>query len=232
MTHTFQVDVTAFETLQEVAGQWTPKDYTALLDAMEFGDSTGLDDTELRDMCLMSLQDQEPEAAALFVLQHIIGEDLRDGQLRNMANEMRTEKLWEEYVDPAFHARLFTVGSLLYAAQPSVFPKTDAVRVTLDVTTPDADANDLLAPTLNPAFLARLLAGGMDDHAVLNRLYGEQLAGTSFPNASDIIWTATAKETSKDHFAVEILSSGYWLDAFERTASYEVQAHGDLLIET
>ena len=143
MGQTYHIEILAFETLQEVQGAWASNDYASLLDEMEFGDRSGFGDVELREMCLMSLQDQDPADAALIVLKHVIGNDLSEGQLQNMANEMRDEKLWEEYVDPAYHGRLFTVGSLLYAAVPSVFPKTDAVLLRLLV---DDSVNDRYGP--------------------------------------------------------------------------------------
>ena len=93
----YTVHLRDFATLQEIEGQWTPSDFAALLDEMEFGDHADLSDSDLRDMCLMSLQDLEPEEAAYIVLKHVVGEALREGQLRNAANEMRDEKLWEEY---------------------------------------------------------------------------------------------------------------------------------------
>ena len=134
MKNIFSVQLQEFSSLLEIDGAWTLSDYSKLLDAMEFGDVSQIDDGELRDMCLMSLQDLEPEEAAFLVLDHVIGDSLREGQLRNMANEMLDEKLWEEYVDPSFHERLFNVGSLLYAAFPRVFPKPDAVHIVLDIT--------------------------------------------------------------------------------------------------
>lgn len=227
MTHSFKVDVLDFETIFEEAGAWQPKDYNALLDALEFGDQTGLGANELREMCLMSLQDQEPEEAAYQVLKHVIGDDLREGQLRNMANEMRDEKLWEEYVDPAFHGRLFTVGGLLYAARPDVFPKPDARRAKLSVIAADPADKAMLSPNPEAAFLVRLIARGMDDHAILNRLFEEQLQGTSFPSASDILWSVRV-ETADDAIEIEIVSSGYWLDPLGQTSAFEATAHPDL----
>lgn len=122
MENHFQVQVIGFSNIREIEGAWTTKDYEALLDAMEYGDHSGMGDQDLREMCLMSLQDQEPEEAAYLVLKHVVGDVLREGQLRNMAIEMQDEKLWEEYVDPDFHERLFNAGSLLNAAMPGKFP--------------------------------------------------------------------------------------------------------------
>ena len=227
MKNIFSVQLQEFSSLLEIDGAWTLSDYSKLLDAMEFGDVSQIDDGELRDMCLMSLQDLEPEEAAFLVLDHVIGDSLREGQLRNMANEMLDEKLWEEYVDPSFHERLFNVGSLLYAAFPRVFPKPDAVRIVLDITSENATALQRVSSSLNESFLIRLLADGMDGHSVLHRMYDEQLKGESFPEADQVVWMARIASFGDSTLRVELISSGYWLDLLEETRSYESTAYSD-----
>ena len=122
---------------------------------------------------------------------------------------------------------MFNVGSLLYAAFPSSFPKPDAVHVVLSVTANDAKSKALLTPALNESFLVRLLADGMDDRAALHRLYHEELAGQSFPNAAEVVWIVRTKPLSDDAMQIEVVSSGYWLDALMDTASYDSAAYAD-----
>lgn len=227
MENIFSVHLREFSSLLEIDGAWALSDYSKLLDAMEFGDVAKIDDGELRDMCLMSIQDLEPEEAAFLVLEHVIGDSLRESQLRNMANEMLDEKLWEEYVDPSFHERLFNVGSLLYAAFPGVFPKPDAVRIVLDITSENAAALQRVSSSLDESFLIRLLADGMDGHSVLHRMYDDQLKGQSFPEADQVIWTARTVSFNDDTLKLELISSGYWLDPLEETRSYESKAYSD-----
>lgn len=228
MTNSFHVQVLDFSNLLEIEGAWTNSDFAALLEQMEFGDQSGLAEDELRDMCLMSLQDLDPDDAAYLVLKHVIGDALREGQLRNMANEMLEEKLWEDYVDPAYHERLFNVGSLLYAAMPRVFLKPDAARVRLEVTCLTPASSELLSAVPNESFLVRLLADGMDDQSVLYRMYGDQLRGKSFPDADKIVWIVRAEAASNDVWSVEVISSGYWLDALQGTKSYDSNAYADV----
>lgn len=227
MTPKFHVRVLSFSNLLEIEGARTPAHYAALLDAMEFGDRAGLSDDDLREMCLMSMQDLTPEDAAYLVLKHDMGDVLRDGQCRNLSNEMQDEKLWEEYADSALHERMFNAGSLLYAAFPRAFPKPDAVRVELEVTAANATARELLVPPPNESFLVRLLADGMDDHAVLHRLYGDELKGTSFPNASEIVWIVRTDKVSDDAMKFEVIGSECWLNALEDTQAYDSAAYAD-----
>ena len=227
MTNRFQVRVLSYSNIGEIEGARTDADFAVLLDAMEFGDQSGIAAGELREMCLMSLQDLEPEEAAYLVLKHDMGNVLRDGQLRNIANEMLDEKLWEEYADPSFHERMFNAGSLLYAAFPGSFPEPDAVRVILDVTAENAASREALTASPDETFLVRLLADGMDSHAVLHRMYGEELKGGSFPNAAEVIWIVRAEPVSDGVMKLEITGSGYWLDGLEQTDSYESTAYAD-----
>ncbi|WP_417518581.1 hypothetical protein [Minwuia sp.] len=224
MSHTFHVDVRDVIEIEEIDGTWTADDFRALLDAMDFGDHAGMAEDELREMCLMSLQDQDPNDAAYLVLRYVIGDALRDGQLRNMSSEMQDEKLWEEYVDPAFHERLFRVGSLLYAARPQVFPKTDAVRVTLEVRCPDAEGRALFDATPDEAFLVRLVADGMDARAVLHRFYGDQMKQAHFPEAPGIVWISEVSPAGPEAWTVELIGSHYWLGPLDDTKSFESNA--------
>ena len=227
MVDTYKVQVLHFSNILEIDGARTTRDFEALLEAMEYGDQSGLSDDEKREMCILSLQDLEPEEAAYQVLKHDMADVLRDGQMRNAAGEMQDEKLWEEYSNSNLHERFFNAGSLLYAALPKSFPKPDAVRLELQVTATGAGAKHLLKNVNNESFLVRLLADGMDDHAILHRLYGDQLSGKSFPNAAEVVWTVRAEPVGEDAVKLEIISSGYWLDALERTKNYESTAYAD-----
>jgi hypothetical protein len=227
MKTAFKVQVLSFANIMEIAGTRTVDHYAALLDALEYGDQSDLSDGDKRDMCVLALQGLEPEEAAYQVLKHDMSDVLRDGQMRNIAGEMQDEKLWEEYSNSALHERLFTVGSLLYAAFPGVFPKPDAVRVELEVTALNAAAKALLTASPHESFVVRLLADGMEPDAVLHRLYGDQLAGPSFPEAAEVVWIVNAQPAGDDALRLEIISSGYWLDPLDGTKSYDSAAYAD-----
>jgi len=227
MTPLFRVKVLNFSNILEIDGARTLDQYASLLEAMDYGDQTGMSDDDRHEMCLMSLQDLGPEEAAYMILKHDIGDVLRDGQIRNMAVEMLDEKLWEEYADSSLHERLFSVGSLLYTAFPQVFPKPDAVCIRLDVTATNAAAGALLTPSLNESFLVRLLADGMDDHAALYRLYDNELKGQSFPDADQIVWITRINTRIENSLELDVISSGYWLDALEHVDTYDSSAYAD-----
>lgn len=227
MTINYQVKLLSFSNLLEIEGVRTNCDFAALLDAMEYGDLSEIAEEDLRQMCVMSLQDLKPAEAAYQVLKHDMGNALRDGQMRNLASEMLDEKMWEEYADSSYHERMFNVGSLLYEAFPQSFPKPDAVRVELQITAETEAAWKHLIPTPHESLLVRLLSDGMDDHAVLHRLYSDQLTGKSFPAAEEVVWIIRSEIVGEKTMRIEVISSGYWLDALSRTKSYESNAYAD-----
>ncbi len=67
----------------------------------------------------------------------------------------------------------------------------------------------------------------MDDHAVLHRLYGDQLQGTSFPKAAEVIWIVRTVSMSQDAMRLEVISSGYWLDSLSGADTYDPAAYAD-----
>jgi hypothetical protein len=223
----FRVRILHFAILREIEGVWTSADFAAMLDQMNFGDTAGMSDQELREMCLLSLQDSEPEVAAAILLKQHLGNRLTEGQIRNAAGEMTEDKLWEEYADMSLHEGMFNVGSLAHAAFPGSFPEPDAVNVKLEVVAENTAGREILARPLHESFLVRLLADGMEDDSVLHRLFDEQLGGSAFPEADTIVWIVDAEANGADTVTIEVTSSGYWLDALRDTSSYESSACPD-----
>ena len=223
----FEIQVVRFSVLNELEGVWAEDDFVALLELMEFDDIEDLDTDELRDMCLMSLQDLGPRDAAALLLQYKLGHKLSKGEISEMSSEMLDEKLWEQDSDMTLHEQLFNVGSLLFAAFPTLFPEPDAVCVSLQITAGNELAEEVLSQPLSESFLVRLLADGMDQGAVLHRLFDEQLAGQSFPEADSIVWIVRTEAIDANAVKAEIISSGYWLDSLRNTRSYQSSAYGD-----
>lgn len=227
MENEFDVEVLSFLVLKELSNIWQVTDFLELLNEMEFGSTDGMNQDEIRDMCLLSLQDLNPEEAAALVLKYRLGDRLSAGQIHNIAADMPEEKLWEEYADMSFHEQLFNISSLLYQVSPKSFPEPDAVRATIRVTAKHETGREILQRAMNESFLVRLLAGGMDEDAALHRLFAEQLAADSFPEAELIIWTFSIESGDTDTRIVELTSSGSWLDPLRNTKSYSAHASPD-----
>lgn len=220
MTIEFEVGVLATEVLERVAGAWQPVQFRQMLDELDYGDTTGLSDEELRELSLMSLQDLEPHSAAEVVLRARFGDRLWSGQIRNCAHEMLDEKLWEQYAEMSFHEDFFHVGSLLWEAFPRDFPTPDAARVAVEVTPLDAPGRKLLDRPLAEPIIVRLLADGMPPTAVLHRLFGDQIAGGPFSEAEFIVWEFQQTPIHDSAVRLDVLGSGYWLDSLPGVKHY------------
>jgi hypothetical protein len=227
MKPNFSVRVSNFTLLDEISGSWQIADYQSLLTELDYGDVSEIESGELRDMCLMSLQDLGPEGAAAVLLRYRLGDQLSKGQIDNISHEMLDEKMWEEYVNESLHEQMFVIGSFLYAAFPNIFPEPDAVQVHLEVIAENAAAREELRQSNDETFVVRLLADGMDTTSTLRRLFETELAGGSFAKADTLIWIVQTESVDERTTNISVISSGYWLDALRETKTYTSHAFAD-----
>jgi len=223
----FTVNIDKFQVLSEIEGSWTHEDYRKLLNNMDFDDVAKLGDDDIHEMCLMSLQDLEPQKAVETILQYKLGDDLNQGQIQQAAHDMQNEKIWEEYSDIGLHEKMFYAATLAKDAFPGSFPKPDAVQIDLTVIAENDDAKSCLSEASNEPFLARLLHDGMGDGSILHRLFEESLAGQSFPEASNIIWIMEEEKVDENTSKFKITSSGCWLGALSEATTYVSHAYAD-----
>lgn len=222
----FKVKVLSFEQIQELPGSWEKNDYINLLDAMSYTNPSEIKDAELKEMCMMSLTDFEPGEAAKIVLDYTIAGRLTEGQIENLSHEILTEKLWEEYPELHLHADLFRSTQLLYTAYNGKFPRTEAVRFSIEI------EGDISILSENPeAPIVRILAAGMSDRSLIHRLYSDQLEGERFEAAKDILWQLNEVSRNENSVTYDIVSSAYWLDEIKYADNYEAEAHADVIEE-
>lgn len=216
----YTIEPVKFETIEELPHAWKDGDYKKLLVGMEYGDTSDLSSQELKEMCMLSLADNEPDEAASTVLQHIFGERLNQGQIDNLSHEMNTEKVWEEYAELSMHEEFFNATQLLYKAFNGKFPHPEAVRFKMKVTAKEKTGAENIEKEVETA-LIRLLVQGMPKNTLINRLFDDELKGGDFKDAKDIIWQFT-KEPSEDNSQVfEIISSTYWFDDLKYAETFE-----------
>lgn len=212
------VAVTQFEQVAELDGDWTTADFVALLKELDFDGADQLPATEAEEMCLLALADPEPEDAAAVLLTYKLRDDLSDGQIRNYSNESQFERLWEQSPEMELHRRMFAVASLLVKVNDQQFPTPDAVQVTLQVDCSTELADTFKCP-VSPENIIRLLAVGMDDDAILKRLFHDQIEGGKFPEAASIVWDVTSTPNAAG-VELTVTSSGYWLDGLRETEGF------------
>lgn len=231
MQSKFKVTLHKSTALTEIPGDWTTSDFYEILRLTEYGDTGDLSAGDVRDMALLSLAELPKDEAAELLINYVFPEDaLTPGQIQNSSHEMEDEKLWEEYPEPAMHRNFFRVASLLYVAYNGGFPKPDARQITIQVD-PVAQTEATLMVQPPQAFVARLLAAGLDDHALLHRLYEDELKSDCFEAAMDVIWSVKSTSNGDGSYEFEILSSDYWLEAYSPGNAYEVVAYPDAVLE-
>ena len=208
-TALFNIELLHFKSLQELPDAWNTEDYKALLNLLDYGDTSGLSPTDAKEMCYMSLADNEPEDAAMIVLNYVFGDELNDGQKENLVHEMKTEKMWEEYPDISFHEKFFNAHQLLFSAYNGKFPRTEAVQFSFKLVEKQASSFKLLDSDVEMG-LIRILAQGMQEHTLIKRLYDEQLESGDFEEAKDIIWQYKKSNTDSNSVEITIISSMYW----------------------
>lgn len=225
----FKVDIQKFATIQELPNSWNEQDYKNLLDAMEYGDVSEITPQELKEMCMLSLTDNETDEAALIVLNYVFGKHLNDGQKQNLSHEMLDEKMWEEYADLSMHERFFNIGQLLYQAYNGKFPHPEAVKFRVCITA--KNTNDLAVfKDEAEAPMLRLLTKGMPDNTLLKRLFKDQLNNEQFTQAKDIIWQLHKIESNDKTEVYEVISSAYWFHDLKLVDAFEATTHADEVI--
>ena len=225
-TTKFTVERLTFTTLTELPDSWQNSDYKTLLQRMNYENPDERKEAELKEMCLMSFTDLEPREAAEIVLGYLFPKQLNDGQLENLAHQMLTEKLWEENPELPLHRGFYQATQLLHDAYNGTFPRTQAVEFQVKCTaeTPEGAAVLADAPA---APLLRLLAQGLPDNALLNRLFSTQLAGLEFEEAKYILWQVKPGERTGNSLTFDIVSSSNWLEEFKYADVYEATTHAD-----
>ena len=228
----FTVERLSFATLTELPRSWQPADYRALLGQLNFDNPEALPEAELKEMCQMALTDLEPREAAEAVITYLFPEVLSAGQVDNLAHQMLTERLWEENPELTQHLGFYQATQLLHEAFNGTFPSVKAVEFQVKCTAAspadlDVFGTDAGDRTTAAAPLLRLLAVGLPDNALLNRLFSGHLAGENFAEAASILWELRVVEKTADAVTFDVVSSAYWLEDFKYADTYTAPTHAD-----
>lgn len=229
MQTTFAATISAFKKIDRIDGAWGANGYKALLELM--GLDEGFDDLpadELKEMCLMALSDMEPQEAANIVLTHLFADTLTEGKIEQMSHDMLEDRMWEDYSDCLAHEQLFNAYGLLRAAFNGTFAKPTGVKFTLTLTS-NKPANFAILEEPVEAVLVRLLANGLDENEILNRLYEEQITGDTFVEAPGILWIAKPLSRTEKEASYELVGSEFWFGRFDDIETFEGKTHADVV---
>jgi len=201
-TMTYNVQINAIESLDEIANYWTENDYRQLLELFDFPDSNSIKAENLLEMLQMAITDFEPAAAARVLLQYKLSEHLSEGQMDQMAHDMLLDKISEEYPEISLHYALYNINQLLFKAFNGTFLNTKATRMEFTVSGHDSET------PITKAGMLRLLQHALSPNNLLVRMFEAQLAtNVDFPDAENIVWQL--KTTDNHNF--ELITSEYWL---------------------
>ena len=229
MSATFNVEIIKFQRINKIEKGWESQDYLALLESMGLGDEEfeSMSEVDLKEMCKMSLADEEAPHAANHVLTYLIKDSFTEGKIEQMAYDMLEDKLWEQFADISCHERLFNAYELLRESFNGIFLQPTGVKLTLKVSSDNENNFEELNTSLK-ACLVRLLAGGMNEQAILKRLYEDQINSEKFDEAENILWQIKEISKSKNFIIYDIISSEFWLEALEDVENYIAETHADI----
>lgn len=207
-----QITVTSASTVDQIEDYWTNEDYIQLLEKFDFPDASDADAESLDELLLMAISDFEPKEAAVILLEYKLADDLNEGQIQQISNEMLLDKVCEEYPEIGLHSTLFHINQLLYKAYNGKFPNAKATIVAFNVQSLDGE-ND---QELTKENVLKLLNNGLSEGNLIKRLFDQAMCENGpFPEAEDIIWYLK----TEDNANYTLTTSEYWLSKEDIIAS-------------
>ena len=199
----FTIKLNKIKSINKIDGYWKKEDYVNLLALFNYSDPANLPEGELVDMLSMAITDYEPDEAAEIVLTYKLAGLLKEGQIKNLSQEMLEDKVAEEYPTISLHYPLFNINQLLFEAFNGKFPNTFASVL-------DIELNFAHKIEITKEIVLRTLSDLLSEKSLLKRLFNEQLdSKKEFNEAEHIIWEL--KSTGENCF--QVISSDYWLNA-------------------
>lgn len=220
MTVKFKVILDQVKTIDVLPESWSIIDYKNLLEVMDYGDTTTLSESELEEMCLLSLSDNETHEAAKIILKYLFKEQLSRGQIENLSHEMLHEHPWEEYADLSMHETFFNAGQLLYKAYNGKFPHPNAIRFKVTFTVLSSSMLSVFEENTEEQII-RILVQGMPKNTLLKRLFKDELASGGLKDARDIIWQLKKINQEKTSITYDVLSSYRWFEDMKYVEDFE-----------
>ncbi|MBC7556537.1 MAG: hypothetical protein H7195_06210 [Chryseobacterium sp.] len=207
----FSIKVNSALTIEEIENYWTNEDYVTLLELFSFPDAKTIKPENLREMLFMAITDFEPNEAAKIILTYKLAENLNEGQIDQISNDMLLDKICEEYPEIDLHYDLFNVNQLLFKAFNGKFPNAKATTVDFSMNSLDSYDGKITKEIVLKSFNR-----GISDSNLIKRLFTEKMSTEDyFEEAKDIIW----KLEEKGHSNFVLITSEYWLNKDEIIAS-------------
>jgi len=200
----YQVVINSIDTVNEVEGYWSDEDLIALLEKFNYPDGATAEKSSLPELLEMAISDYEPNEAAQIVLEYKLGDQLTEGQIEQISNNMLIDKVCEEYPEIHMQGTMFHVNQLLFKAYNGKFPNAKASIVHFSMTPTEGEAQKLTAENV-----LKLLNNGLSDRNLIKRLFENQISqNIPFPEAESIIWELT----TEDNINYNLVTSENWIN--------------------
>ncbi|KOP39408.1 hypothetical protein DBB36_09685 [Flavobacterium sp. WLB] len=200
----YQVVIKNIDTVNEVEGYWSDEDFIALLEKFNYPDGAAAEKNSLPELLEMAISDYEPNEAAEIVLQYKLGDQLSEGQIEQISNDMLIDKVCEEYPEIHMQGTLFHVNQLLFKAYNGKFPNAKASIVHFSLTPTDGETQKLTAENV-----LKLLNNGLSDRNLIKRLFENQISqNIPFPEADSIVWELK----TEDNINYDLVTSENWIN--------------------
>ena len=222
----FKITLEKFNVIHELPNSWSINDYKSILDLVDFELDEGTEESELFDYLSLALQDIGAVEASALLLKYRLGTKLNDGQIQDISHDIQDENLWEEYQDMSLHEELFNITSLLYRAFNGKFPEPDAAEISTKIEALNHSAQECLN-SFDESLIARIIAKGQTEHAIINRLFDEKVDGDSFEEAKDIIWQYSIVNKEDKSVTIDITTAIYWVKELKNVNDFETETFND-----
>lgn len=208
----YQITIKKAYTVDEIEGYWTSDDYIKLLEKFDYPDAGDSDPATLKELLFMAISDFEPKDAAVIALEYKLSENLNEGQIQQVSNDMLLDKVCEEYPEIGLHATLFHVNQLLFKAYNGTFPNAKATIIECSFVPLEEESKI----ELTKESILKLLNNGLSGSNLIKRLFDLPMTeNLPFPEAEDILWEV--RSTDNSNFT--IITSEYWLSKEDIIAS-------------
>ena len=215
----FNIKINTASTIEEIENYWENEDYISLLELFSFPDADTIKPENLREMLFMAITDFEPNEAAKILLTYKLSENLNEGQIDQMSNDMLLDKISEEYPEIDLHYDLFNINQLLFKAYNGKFPNAKATIVNFSLKPIEKFEGEI-----TKEMVLKSLNRGISDSNIIKRLFSDQMStDLLFQEAEDILWKLDKNEGEE----FTLITSEYWLNKDEIIGS---EFEGECLI--
>ena len=208
----YHITINSAITVDEIQEYWQNEDYVNLLEKFDYPEASDTDNAVLRELLFMAISDFEPRESAVILLNYKLSEDLNEGQIQQISNDIFLDKVCEEFPVIGLHAKLFHINQLLFKAYNGTFPCAKATIIKLTIA-PLESENVIQLTKEN---VLKLLSKGLLDSNLIKRLFDQAMnENAPFPEAEEVLWDLT----TTDNLNYTVLTSEYWLKKDDIIAS-------------